>query len=185
MSTRNGIVFVETRRLAVRRFTPADLGDLAALHGDAEVMRYINGGVAIPLADVRDKTLPSFIAGYQRLGGLGFFATEEKTSGEFLGWFHLHPPAEGGQGELLIGWRLKTSAWGKGYATEGAVAIIARAFELGCPRVEATALVANAASIRVMEKAGMQFIEEFTETRFHGADQRAVRYAKTAGPRAA
>ena len=79
----------------------------------------------------------------------------EKTSHAFLGWFHFRPAAEDSE-EIELEYRLQRLAWGKGYTTEGAQALIRKGFlELGVRRVGATALVANIASIRVMEKAGL------------------------------
>lgn len=53
--------------------------------------------------------------------------------------------------------------WSKGYATEGSRALVRKGFsELGVQRVIATALAENAASIRVMEKAGLKLEKRFT-----------------------
>jgi RimJ/RimL family protein N-acetyltransferase len=54
---------------------------------------------------------------------------------------------------------------GKGYATEGSVALIRKAFEeLGVQRVAAFAMAVNAASRRVMEKAGLKHVRTFHES---------------------
>ena len=56
------------------------------------------------------------------------------------------------RGEL--GYRLRKSAWGKGYATEGSRALIRKGFtEYGVQRVVAAAMAVNQASRRVMGKA--------------------------------
>jgi RimJ/RimL family protein N-acetyltransferase len=61
-----------------------------------------------------------------------------------------------------IGWRLASPYWGHGYATEGARAALAFGFErLGLPEIVAFTVRANLRSIRVMEKIGMVFSEEF------------------------
>jgi hypothetical protein len=46
------------------------------------------------------------------------WAVIEKATGEFLGWFHFRPRADAVPGEVELGYRLRKSAWGKGYATE-------------------------------------------------------------------
>ena len=61
-----------------------------------------------------------------------------------------------------LGYRLRKSAWGRGYATEGSRALIARGFtEFGVQRVIAQAMVVNTASRRVMEKAGLKLVRTF------------------------
>jgi len=64
--------------------------------------------------------------------------------------------------EAELGYRLKRSAWGKGYATEGSRALIQKGFaELGVSRVFAETMVVHAASRRVMENAGLQYVRTF------------------------
>jgi RimJ/RimL family protein N-acetyltransferase len=61
-----------------------------------------------------------------------------------------------------IGWRLARGCWGRGYATEGARAAVAFGFErLGLEEIVAFTVPGNLRSIRVMEKIGMTFSEEF------------------------
>ena len=63
---------------------------------------------------------------------------------------------------MELGYRLRRSAWGKGYATEGSRALIAKGFtEHQVRRIFATTMVVNAASRRVMEKAGLKFVRVF------------------------
>ncbi len=149
-------VFLETERLVLRRFTGADAGDLFELDGDPEVMRFLTGGKPMPREVILAETLPRFPRSYGRLGGLGYWASLERSPGGFLGWFALHPSEGGDQDEADLGYRLRRPAWGKGYATEGARALIHKGFtELGVGRVVAETVAANAASRRVMEKAGL------------------------------
>jgi RimJ/RimL family protein N-acetyltransferase len=55
--------------------------------------------------------------------------------------------------------------WGKGYATEGARALVRKAFtELDVPRVVATTYEHNGASRRVLEKVGMRIVRRFPLT---------------------
>ena len=155
-------VFLETDRLILRRFTEADVDALVELDSDPDVMRCINGGRPTPREEVREDILPAFLAYYERSPGYGFWAAVEKTTGEFLGWFHLRPPNGAGPGEVELGYRLRRSAWGKGYATEGSRALIDKGFaELGVQRVVAETMAVNLASRRVMEKAGLRLVRTF------------------------
>ncbi len=154
-------VLLSTDRLVLRRLTPDDLDALEALDADPLVMRYINGGEATPRAELRDEVLPHWLALYQR-GDWGFWAAVDRHSQRFLGWFHLRPGQGAPPDEPELGYRLVRDAWGRGLATEGSRALIDRAFtELGASRVYATTLAVNAASRRVMEKAGMRFVRHF------------------------
>src|ERR687894_1796476 len=155
-------VFLITERLALRRFTEADLDNLFDLDGDPEVMRFLTGGKPTPREVIRNDTLPWILHYYERFAGLGFWAVNEKSTGEFLGWFEFRPPEGGGPDEAELGYRLRRSAWGKGYATEGSRALIRKGFtELGVRRVVAKTMAVNAASRRVMEKAGLTYVRTF------------------------
>jgi RimJ/RimL family protein N-acetyltransferase len=155
-------VFLETQRLVLRRFTAADVDNLVSLDADPDVMRFVTGGVPTSRDQVENEFLPAFLGYYQRYEGFGFWAAVEKATREFLGWFHFRPCPDAGPGEVDLGYRLRKSAWGKGYATEGSRALIARGFtEFGVQRVVAQAMVVNTASRRVMEKAGLKLVRTF------------------------
>jgi len=154
------IVF-ETKRLIIRQFTLEDAGALYELDSDPEVMRYINGGLAPDYDHIRNNALPQQISAYTQHDHYGFWAAEDKDNSEFLGWFHFRPDKEEPT-EIDIGYRLKRSSWGRGYATEGTRALVAQAFgawKEDC--VVGYALAANTASRRVLEKAGLKLEKEF------------------------
>ena len=106
--------------------------------------------------------MPAFLAYYERFAGYGFWAAIEKSSGRFVGWFHFRPAKAARPNEVELGYRLRRSAWGKGYAPEGSRALIHQGFaELEVQRVVAFTMVVNVASRRVMEKAGLRFVRTF------------------------
>jgi RimJ/RimL family protein N-acetyltransferase len=146
-------------------------------------MFFITGGRPTSREEVEHDLLPAFLDHHRRTPGYGFWAVIEKATGDFVGWFHLRPlpDAPGDQPEL--GYRLKRSAWGKGYATEGSKALIAKAFtELGARRVVANAMAVHTASRRVMENAGLRFVRTFHGVwpdRIPGDEQGDVEYAIT------
>jgi RimJ/RimL family protein N-acetyltransferase len=161
---------LETDRLLLRRFTEDDAPLLFALDRDPEVMRYV-GPYGLPDKAAYRERIRTYFCPYYLLGPrYGFWPAEEKTTGGFVGWFHLRPAPdyrfarEAGfrPGDYDIGFRLVRAAWGKGYATEVARALVGRGFD--DPAVEAivaVALVANTASCRVLEKAGLRRGSEF------------------------
>jgi RimJ/RimL family protein N-acetyltransferase len=174
-------VFLETGRLILRRFTGDDVDLLVELDADPEVMRYINGGEPTSRAEVVDEVLPAFLEYYERYPGYGFWAAVEKSTGEFLGWFHFRPKEGGFADEPELGYRLLRSAWGKGYATEGSRALIDKGFaEFGVQRVFAETMAVNTASRRVMEKSGLRFVRAYHAewpVRIPGDEHGDVEYA--------
>ncbi len=174
-------IFLETQRLVLRRFTRADVDNLVELDSDPDVMRYITGGRPTPRAEIERDVLPRFLHYYDRYAGYGFWAAVEKAGGDFLGWFHFRPP-EGAEPDVVeLGYRLRTMAWGKGYATEGSRALIRKGFaELGVRRVVASTMVVNDGSRRVMEKAGLRLVRTFHQPwpdRIEGEEHGDVEYA--------
>jgi RimJ/RimL family protein N-acetyltransferase len=176
--------YLETERMILREFTADDEDRIVELDSDPEVMFWINGGRPTPRAEVRDDVLPHWMAYYDRPGGYGFWAAEEKSDGRFLGWFHFRPghdrPASDG---AELGYRLRRAEWGRGYATEGSRALIRKGFEeLGLDRVFAETLAINVASRRVMEKAGLRYLRTFHQDwpdRIPGDEHGDVEYALT------
>jgi RimJ/RimL family protein N-acetyltransferase len=156
-------VFLETDRLLLRRFTESDVDNLVELDSDPDVMRFINGGRPTSRDEVQTDILPAFLGYYERSTGYGFWAAIEKSTGDFVGWFHFRPSPDGGRpDEPELGYRLRKSVWGKGYATEVSRALIRKGFtELGIRRVYAETMAVNVASRRVMEKAGLRFARTF------------------------
>lgn len=157
-------VFLETERLVLRRLTEADVDNLVELDSDPRVMRFITGGEATPREVVESKTLPALLREYERCGGMGRWAAIERSTGEFVGWFGLRLVDGRDRDDVELGYRLRRSAWGLGYATEGSRALIRKAFtEFGARRVWAQTMAVNLASRRVMEKAGLIYERTFHE----------------------
>ena len=121
--------YLETERLTLRRFSADDADLLVELDSDPAVMRFLTGGNPTTSEDVRERDLPSILAGYEKWGGkFGLFAAQEKDRGAFIGWFHLRPEQGSPVDEVELGFRLRQAEWGKGYATEGSRALLNKAF---------------------------------------------------------
>ncbi|MEV0596065.1 GNAT family N-acetyltransferase [Nonomuraea cavernae] len=166
-------IYLETDRLILRRFTEADADLLFELHNDPDVMRFLNGGKPTPRDVIVNETLPRYISS-------GFFAAIERSTGAFLGWFHLRPPEGGDPAEPELGYRLHKAAWGRGYGTEGSLALIGKAFgELGARRVFAMTMAVNRGSRRVMEKCGLRHVRTHFDhwpEPIEGAEEGEVEY---------
>lgn len=143
---------IETERLAVRPKTAADAASFHAVYGDSEVMRFSGGGFTT-LERTRD-----FVASHMRhqeVHGFSMWALVDRGTRTLLGDVGFLVCEEG----VEIGWHLRRSAWGRGYATEAASACLVYSFDqLKFARVSAFAESANAASVRVIDKLGMRFV---------------------------
>jgi RimJ/RimL family protein N-acetyltransferase len=178
-------ILLGTERMYFRQFSDKDAPLLFELDGDPQVMRFISRGKPTPLAKIKSEIIPKFLNYYQRQPPQGFWAAHLRDNGDFIGWFHLRPgtlPAP----EMELGYRLKRNFWGRGLATEGSQALLDKAFrEWGLEKVCAHTMLANLASQRVMEKAGLKFESEFyySADLLHGwveqGDRSAVKYSIT------
>ncbi|HEY0380552.1 MAG TPA: GNAT family N-acetyltransferase [Pyrinomonadaceae bacterium] len=143
---------IETNRLLLRQFTLADLGALAHIFADPEVVKHLGSGQPASTAET-ETALQSIIAHWGR-HGFGRWAAVHKRSRELVGYGGLR--SFHGEPELV--YLLKKSHWRRGLATEMARACLKFGFEeLGFERIIAMAKTANVASHRVMEKAGLCF----------------------------
>jgi RimJ/RimL family protein N-acetyltransferase len=83
---------------------------------------------------------------------------EDKTTGTFVGQCGLRPVDEGAGREIDLAYHYTRASWGKGYATEAAIAVIGHGLgPVGLATIMAVVVPENIASWRVMEKAGMRF----------------------------
>ncbi|NEB74241.1 GNAT family N-acetyltransferase [Streptomyces sp. SID14478] len=154
---------LETERLVLRAFTTADTDDLLALDNDSEVMRFLNGGRPTTREEIETRILPRLLHDYPCWGSRGYWAAQEKNTGAFLGWFEFRPLEDHSPAVVELGYRLNQAAWGLGYATEGARALIHKGFtDLEVERVTANTMAVNTRSRRVMEKSGLSFLRHFT-----------------------
>lgn len=176
-----GEIFLTTERLTLRTFTADDVDLLVDLDSDPEVMAFVTGGRPTSREEIATETLPAFLGYYERFAGYGFWAAFVSDPAEFIGWFHLraapgHPPDE-----PELGYRLKRSGWGNGYAAEGSRALIDSAFaRSGAARVLAETMTVHTGSRRVMEKAGMTLTRTFFQDwpdHIPGAEHGTVEYA--------
>ncbi|WUJ69154.1 GNAT family N-acetyltransferase [Kribbella soli] len=146
--------YLETERLTLSRFTPADVELLVALDSDPEVMRFLTGQPT-PRAEIENVVLPEILKVYAEHPRLGTFKAEAAEG--FIGWFGLQPTSDAKTAG--VGYRLNRAAWGKGYATEGTKALIEHAFGLGMEQVVADTMAVNHRSRAVMRRSGLRFLK--------------------------
>lgn len=149
-----------TPRLLLRQWQPADLAPFAAMNSDADVMRYY------PAIWTREQS-HAFAERVKRLideRGWGFWAVEERSSKQFMGFVGLHTPSKDLPFSpcVEVGWRLAKSYWKQGYATEAASAATRFAFEqLHLEELVAFTSIHNLKSTAVMQRIGMHYDSEF------------------------
>lgn len=147
---------ITTERLYLRQWKLSDFPAFAELNADAEVMRFFPS----LLNTEESNWLAQYLTDLISNEGWGMWAVELKASGEFIGFIGLrHLDVDSGvplTPLVEIGWRLASPHWGRGYATEGAIAAMDYAFDtLRLEEVFAQVTVPNLPSQRVMDKLGM------------------------------
>ncbi|MFH8798007.1 GNAT family N-acetyltransferase [Streptomyces sp. NPDC017936] len=149
---------LRTARLRLRAFEDADANDLFALQSSAHILRYWDS----PPWTERSRA-EKFIAACRRMEQEGTgtrLAVDRVSDGAFIGWCTLsswNPDFR----SASLGYCYDNAAWGQGYATEAARALLGWAFDtLDLNRVQAEVDTRNAASARVLEKLG--FVREGT-----------------------
>ena len=113
----------------------------------------------------------------------GLWEVTIKKSNNFIGYIIVKPMDLFSElpdfSDIEIGWRLKQESWGNGYATEAACAMFNEITkQQDVKKISATANKNNLASIKVMEKLGMQFVKNYTQKE-QGADVASVHYSKS------
>ena len=145
----------ETPRLLLRPPLASDLDAFVAIHEDPHVMRFmtVTGNMSGRTAGWRTLAL---LIGHWHLRGYGQWTVVEKATGEVIGRAGLWYP-EGNPG-LEVGWVIRHSHWGRGYATEAAKASVRYGFEVvGADHLISIIHPDNGRSIRVAEKIGQTF----------------------------
>ena len=149
----------KTGRIELKRFTKNDINLLFDLDGDSNVMKYLTLGKAKTIDEVKKESMPRILKSYTNGINYGIFPAFLKCNNTYIGWFQFEKDKYI-EDAIEVGWRLKKEHWGNGYATEVGLSLVKKAKELN-KKVVARAMIDNQASIRVMEKIGLKFIEEF------------------------
>ncbi len=156
-------VFIETERLILREILPTDVDGMYELDSDPEVHTYLGKK---PISN-KDQIIDviNFIRQQYIDNGIGRWAIIDKISNEFIGWTGLKYVTEttnNYKNYYDLGYRLNKKYWGKGIATEAALASLEYAFnKLSSNEVYAMTDCENIGSNNVLKKVGLKFIEIF------------------------
>ncbi|MFD0862667.1 GNAT family N-acetyltransferase [Sungkyunkwania multivorans] len=148
---------IKTDRLYLREFVMDDAFHLYKMNSDPEVLHYTGDE---PFRS--EEAAAHFIQDYDfyTKHNMGRWAMIHNEDDTFLGWCGLKYHKE--ERIVEVGYRLYQKYWGKGYATEAAKAAIKYGFEkLRLKVIYAHVHVANKASHRVAQKAGLSFVKDF------------------------
>lgn len=184
------MLVLSTPRLTIRPFVAADAPAMAAVLGDAEVMRYSESG-SLNEAEVSN-WIGEQVKAYSQSRYFGRWAICENAGSQAIGYVGLTQdqgrtaegeaeslPAIGyvklaqeegltAAREAELGFRLARRSWGKGYATEAAQAVVEDAF--GTDKVDRLIGIVdphNGASVRVLQRLGMSYARPIS---FEGYD---------------
>ncbi|BDA69246.1 GCN5-related N-acetyltransferase [Calothrix sp. PCC 7716] len=153
-------IIAETDRLIIRTWIPQEDAEQALkIYSDPEVTRFLPNSKATDLEQIVN-TLERWVKIAAQLNnGTGLWAMVLKETGEIVGTILL-VPLKGNDGQFTedyeIGWHLKKSAWGKGYATEAAKVILNYGFNvLKLREIYSIVNQDNTASIKVTQRLGM------------------------------
>jgi len=145
---------IETARLILRQWRPEDRGPFAALNADPVVMEHFPSTLTRAESDAYADRAEAGITA----NGYGLFAVEVKGGAPFIGYVGLTAlnPAVPYAPAIEIGWRLARDAWGHGYASEAASAVLRHGFEvLDLDEIVSITATTNLRSAAVMQRIGL------------------------------
>lgn len=151
---------IETGRLCLRLWDKADRLPFRRMNSDPRVMEFFPK----PLSGEESDAFLEAIRQRISENGFGLWAVEEKATSSWIGFIGFNRPKFEADFTpcVEIGWRLLPGAWGKGYATEGALACLDYGFHpLGFEEVVSFTSLLNARSQKVMARLGMKPDHEF------------------------
>ena len=155
-------IFTETPRFLLREIVEADAEGMFLLDSDAEVHKYLGNHPIQSLDEAQD--IITYIRNQYQENGIGRWAVIDKQDDTFIGWSGLkyETVVRPGQPYYDLGYRFRREYWGKGVATETALASLAYGFEImQLSQICAGAHVENIGSNRVLQKVGMLQKEPF------------------------
>lgn len=155
------MTILETERLRLREMADSDLDQMAALLGDPDVMRYY------PAPKSRDEAQRWIDWNKRNYAEHGFgLWVMESIEGDFVGDCGLTWQTVDDTREVEVGYHVRRSAQGNGYATEAATACVQFARQRGIERLVAIINPANMASQRVAVKIGLKLEKRVTTNGF-------------------
>jgi ribosomal-protein-alanine N-acetyltransferase len=169
---------IRTSQLQLRMLEPQDADAIWEFASDPQVTRYTAFATHRQRSDT--EAYLRFVFDRYAAGDLAALAMVELKSDQVIGTLGVAPART--EDAFEIGWAVQRRSWNRGYATQALRATLEHFFcEKGAKLIFAHAAAANAASIRVMQKAGMHRSNAAVEPRLmRGQLESVVRYEATA-----
>lgn len=144
---------LRTARLLIRDLHVDDVPEYAAIVADPAVTRYLSADGSPHTRQQAEAYIRDCI-GHRQRHGYARYAVTLAAEGRLLGLCGFKQL----NGDVDLGWRYARAFWNQGHATAAGRAVLAYGFEqLALAEVVCTALTANTASLRVIEKLGLRF----------------------------
>lgn len=155
-------IHIETDRLIIRDLEYDDIEGMFKLDSDPEVHRFL-GNKPIKTMEEAKKGIEYVRSQYEK-NRIGRWAVIDKATGDFIGWSGLKYEEHVRDFPYYdIGYRFRREYWGKGIATESALASLKYGFEkLELEEIGGAADVNHAASLKILERIGLKYVDEFT-----------------------
>ncbi len=153
-------IIATTNRLVLKEFSIDDIDGFFELNNDPVVLKYTGDKAFVNKTEVAE-----FISKYDQYEKYGFgrWSVYLKDTNQYVGFTGLRHSKE--SKDIDIGFRINRKYWGKGFATESAMASLNVAFhQYNVEQVTARAMKDNVASHTVIKKLAMKYHSEFEET---------------------
>jgi RimJ/RimL family protein N-acetyltransferase len=142
---------IETERLKIRSFVEDDIRDYAVIVADARVTRYLADGAPHRYEEARSYILDCIAR--DAATGISRYAVLRKAAGDLIGFCGFRRL----DAYVDFGWRYAHRAWGHGYGTEAALAVLGYGIDrLALRDIAAGTFVENVASLRIIRKLGFE-----------------------------
>lgn len=147
------MAIIQTPRLVLRPPIGSDIEPMMVIHQDPDVMKYldshVSGDIGVAWRNV------AIMIGHWSISGFGPWTIMLKESSQIIGRAGLWYPA--GAANVELGWMIRRSDWGRGFATEAASAALEWAWQhVDTEHIVSTISAANTPSIRIAEKLGQR-----------------------------
>lgn len=155
-------LYIETDRLILRPFEERDIEPSYQLNLDEEVSKYTADGGVVSYDEIKRRIRENVMGDYAK-HGYGRLAVELKSNGEFIGFSGVKYLED--LKEIELGYRFRSSLWGKGIATEAGKAALEIAFDrLQLQDLIGLVLKDNIGSIKVLEKLGFHYLDTIEDS---------------------
>jgi [ribosomal protein S5]-alanine N-acetyltransferase len=161
---------IQTKRIGLRAWLEEDVEPFSRINADPEVMKFFPG----PLSKVETERFVSAIENHFNEKGFGLYAVDELASCDFIGFIGLNTATFESDFTpcVEVGWRLSPEYWGKGFATEGALACLKKGFqEFSLEEIVSFTSAINNRSVAVMKRIGLKYRMDFDHPRLDPKSQ--------------